>query len=215
MAGLSDIHQLSGLVLAGGRSVRMGEDKGSLTYGGSTVPQVSAALELLTQACGQAWVSINEGQANNAVYANLPTIIDTRADRGPAGGLLSAFDSNPDTAWLVLAVDMPRVSAGVVQNLIAQRDSGRIATVHCHGDGTLEPLCAIWEPSAHSLIVQELDHGRASLRAVAQHHGAAIARLPQAERLQNANTPAERQDLQRSLNQESDSSGEVGPDDGA
>jgi molybdopterin-guanine dinucleotide biosynthesis protein A len=190
----------------------MGEDKGSLIYGSAAVPQVRAAWELLRLTCGQAWVSVNEDQLHESVYADLPTIVDTNPDRGPAGGLLSAFEANPDTAWLVLAVDMPRVSPGVLQNLIEQRDRNRIATVHCHADGTLEPLCAIWEATSQAFIAEELAHGRASLRAVAQRNSAAIARLPQPERLQNANTPAERRILQHSLDQENDESGEAGRD---
>lgn len=194
--------QIAGLVLAGGRSVRMGADKGSLTYGSSTLPQAEHALRCLEQVCDGAWVSVNEEQLESPLYAALPTIVDTRIDQGPAGGLLSAYEAIPDTAWLVLAVDMPRVSTGLLESLIRQRDARRIATVHCHADGTIEPLCAIWEPQALELIRAELAGGRGSLRALAQENDAAIARLPEPERLDNVNTPAERTAMQRSLDAE-------------
>ena len=192
-----DNPQLLGLVLAGGRSRRMGADKGSLTWGPAGVPQVAVAAGLLAQVCVRAYVSISAQQQHDEPYSGLDLIVDADPDRGPAGGLMSAFCFEPGAAWLVLAVDMPRVSVSLLSNLIRQRDSSRIATVHCHADGVVEPLCSIWEPAAAELVREELKHGRGSLRAVAQRGQAAVARLPQAERLANVNTPEERSDLLR------------------
>jgi molybdopterin-guanine dinucleotide biosynthesis protein A len=190
----------------------MGADKGSLVYGNSALPQVESALESLRQVCGNAWVSVNEEQLEDPLYAQLPTIVDTRKDQGPAAGLLSAFEFNPDTAWLVLAVDMPRVSPGLLHNLVAQRDTSRIATVHCHADGTIEPLCAIWEAHSRDLVIQELESGRGSLRVLAQEQHAAIARLPAPEQLRNVNTPDERSAMQQRLADTSDESSGGGRD---
>lgn len=188
----------------------MGEDKGSQAYGNRTVPQVRLAHDCLTKVCGRAWVSVNADQVEAPAYSGLPVIVDSRRDAGPAAGLLCAFEFRPDTAWLVLAVDMPRVSAGLLKNLIAQRDSSRIATLHRHADGTLEPLCAIWEPSARAVIADELQTGRGSLRAVAERADVAVAQLPEPERLQNANTPAQR----RRLNHLVESAPGENPDNG-
>jgi len=192
-----DNPRLLGLVLAGGRSSRMGSDKGSLIYGSAGLPQVAVAVGLLERVCTRTFVSISAPQQHDEPYTSFELLIDTYPNRGPAGGLMSAFGFEPAAAWLVLAVDMPRVSLNVLQNLIRQRDSSAIATVHCHADGVIEPLCAIWEPSASALIREELEHGRGSLRAVAQSGQAAIARLPEPDRLQNINTPEERSDLLR------------------
>jgi molybdopterin-guanine dinucleotide biosynthesis protein A len=190
---------ISGLVLAGGRSSRMGADKGSLVYGESALPQVNAAFNLLDQVCGEVWVSVNETQTADPLYSELPTIVDTRHGLGPAAGLQSAFAFRPDCAWLVLAVDMPRVSSGLLRNLIEQRDSGRIATVHCHADGAIEPLCAIWEAHAAAMVSRELESGRRSLRKLAKEQNAAVARLPEPEQLRNVNTPDERSEMQEEL----------------
>ncbi|HMB73614.1 MAG TPA: NTP transferase domain-containing protein [Gammaproteobacteria bacterium] len=195
----SDKFELAGLVLAGGRSRRMGEDKGSQSYAGSGVPAVRLAIARLEAVCARVFVSINAEQRDDPVYARLTTIVDSQPDRGPAAGLAAAFDAAPESAWLVLAVDMPLVSIELLRNLVAQRDPSRIATVQRHADGTLEPLCAIWEPHAREPVAHELAHGRDSLRAVAHGHAAAIAGLPQPERLRNANTPAERELLRSCL----------------
>lgn len=211
MSGKSGESELVGLVLAGGRSVRMGADKGALSYAGSGQPQVRLALSRLEQVCGRAFVSINAEQQEDPLYRTLATIIDTQPDRGPAAGLAAAFQSSPESAWLVLAVDMPLVSTAVLNNLIAQRDPARIATVHRHGDGTIEPLCAIWEPHARAVVARELARGRGSLRTVAESGGAAIARLPEPERLHNANTPAEREAMRNRLDREEPDAGHSNP----
>jgi len=200
-----DNPRLLGLVLAGGRSSRMGSDKGSLVYGSAGVPQVAVAVGLLERVCAHTYVSISAQQQHEEPYTSFELLVDAFPNRGPAGGLVSAFDFEPAAAWLVLAVDMPRVSLNLLHNLIRQRDSNAIATVHCHADGVVEPLCAIWEPAAAALIREELEHGRGSLRAVAQRGPAAVARLPEPDRLQNINTPEERSDLLRNFGAGSES----------
>ena len=202
----SEKQAIAGLVLAGGRSERMGTDKGSLSYGKSMRPQVLEAFELLRELCGQAWISVNSSQAGQSPYDTLPTITDTRPDQGPAAGLLSAYEFKPATAWLILAVDMPRVSRGLLNNLISSRNTNCIATMHCHADGTIEPLCAIWEAHAQDLVRNELDCGRGSLRLLAEEQKTAVSKLAEPERLHNVNTPGERSRMQRHLSrQESDS----------
>lgn len=187
-----DTNRLSGLVLAGGRSVRMGTDKGALCYDPSAKPQVQVAFEQLQLLCQEVWVSVNAEQADSSPYAGLPVIADKVADCGPAAGLLSAMNFDPDTAWLVVAVDMPEVTPGLLSNLLSQRDADQIATLHCHADGSIEPLCGVWEPRARNLIQEEIDSGRASLQRLAREQGASIALLPEPERLLNVNTMAER-----------------------
>ena len=133
---------LWGLVLAGGESERMGEDKGLLDYHG--LPQVVRVRLQLQEFCQQVFVSMNATQARSAPYATLQKIVDHEPRRGPASGLLSAWNAFPMTAWLVVAVDLPFLDRETLQALVAGRDSTLLATAFQHPDGPLEPLCAIW-----------------------------------------------------------------------
>ena len=175
----------------------MGVDKGSLAYRDSATPQVLAAVGLVGEVCRRVFVSVNAQQAGDSLYAPFQTIVDTAVDRGPAGGLRSAFETHPTVAWLVVAVDMPLVTTGMLRALIEQRQPNRIATVLRHADGTIEPLCAIWERQSFELIGEELASGRGSLRALAEENSAAIAALPEPDRLDSANTPEERARMQQ------------------
>ena len=199
VAGRTGNPELTGLVLAGGHSSRMGIDKASIAYRGDARPQLHVTAELVGEVCGNVYVSVNAAQSRAPLFADLRCIVDAVADRGPAGGLLSAVEAHPDAAWLVLAVDMPRVTAGMLRALIQRRQPERIATVFRHADGAIEPLCAIWEPCCADALRAEIEGGRASLRALAEEHSAAVAHLPEPERLCNANTPEERLQMQSNI----------------
>lgn len=154
---------LFGLVLAGGDSRRMGRDKGALEYRGR--PLVVRAWQALDAVCASAYVSVRDAQTTMSPYAGLPLIVDRGDGRGPVIGLLAAWAEHPSAAWLLLAADMPLVDEHLLGTLIAARDPARPATVFAHPDGMLEPLCAIYEPAAHTGLAERVAAGRRSLLA--------------------------------------------------
>lgn len=153
---------LYGLVLAGGDSRRMGRDKGALEWQGE--PLAVRQWRLLSALCERAFVSVNATQVAREPYRDLPLIHDPQVRQGPITGLLAASQAHAEVAWLVVAVDMPRVDDVLLGELIAARDPARDATAFVHAEGLVEPLCAIWEPSAFPVLRGELHRGRASPR---------------------------------------------------
>jgi molybdenum cofactor guanylyltransferase len=176
-----------GLVLAGGAGRRIGLDKGALEFHGE--PQARYARRLLLGCCAEAFVSVRAQQAAASTYAGLPLIVD-KADEalGPAAGLLAACQHRPDVAWLALATDMPRVDAALLENLVAARDPGRLATAFRHADGTIEPLCTIYEPAAGAVLEARVGAGERSLRAMLAASRVAIAGQADPARLVNVNS---------------------------
>lgn len=205
---------LHGLVLAGGRGVRLGRDKGSLDYHG--MPQARWAFGLLGRFCSRVYVSLRADQVGLEAFAGLPAVVDADS-RGPASGLLAAHALAPEAAWLVLAADLPLVDAETLAALVAARQAGRPAAVFRHPDGTLEPLCAVYEPSALAALRAATAEtgsrageagGEAasppdgadsaprrpkglSLRALLERLGPAVAVPRDPSRLMSVNTPAE------------------------
>ena len=176
---------LWGLVLAGGESRRMGADKGSLRYHGT--PQVRWAYALLAALCARAYVAVRQTTAPPAPYRGLPLLEDVRDRAGPVAGLVAASRANDAVAWLVLAVDMPLVDTALLAQLVAARDPSMDATVFRHGDGPLEPLCAVWEPRA----VRALALGdEASPRRFLQSRQCREIVADDHRRLLSANSPA-------------------------
>lgn len=143
--------KLYGLVLSGGKSTRMGKDKGLLDYHGT--PQRGYTYNLLSQVCDETFLSIRKNQADE-IPNDFKTILDEDEFKGPFNGILSAHKKHPKVAWLVLACDMPLMSVKALQELIAARNPNKLATAFALKENPLpEPLAAIWEANSLSLAI--------------------------------------------------------------
>ena len=143
---------LYGLVLAGGKSSRMQQDKGELEYH-AAINQRTFLYQLLTKFCVQTFISCRPDQVKN-LENDQQFILDEDLYGGPLNGLLSSHHQFAAKAWLVLAVDLPLISTATIQKLIDERDPSKIATAYATQiSGLPEPLIAIWEPA--SLIKAE------------------------------------------------------------
>jgi molybdenum cofactor guanylyltransferase len=178
---------LDALVLMGGRSTRMGQDKYALEMSGDTLLQ--RTRNLLKTECQQVYVSGREDQ-KEMISDFIP---DRLLDMGPIGGILSAMESFPDRAFLVCAVDLPRLSSDLVATLIRERDPFKVATAFTI-DGFNEPLCAIYEPHAKAELYQAIGRGRKCPRSVLKRANTKLIPCPEPDAMGNANTP---EDFQR------------------
>jgi molybdenum cofactor guanylyltransferase len=185
--------ELTGVVLAGGRSERMGRDKALLVIGGESL--LARAGRVLASICGSVLVSVRTDQAQTPPYADCDVVVDAPGVGGPAAGLLAAWRCSPAAALLVLAVDLPRVDAPLLRLLLDARDPAALATAFEHPDGTPEPLCTIWEPAAHSILRAGAQNSNVSLRRVLESSTVRRIRPPEPERLRSVNTPADRAEL--------------------
>ncbi|MDO1498953.1 NTP transferase domain-containing protein [Winogradskyella maritima] len=133
--------KLYGLVLSGGKSTRMGNDKGLITY--HQLPQREHLYHLLSKVCERTFLSIRSNQEEE-ISQHFETIIDQDEYRGPYNGLLSAHAAYPEVAWLVLACDLPLIDIKALQELVEGRNTQKIASAFANVDDPLpEPLCAI------------------------------------------------------------------------
>lgn len=189
--------EVYGLVLAGGASRRMGRDKGALRY--HDAPQAVHAFRLLAGLCARAYVSTNARNAGAPPYDELPLIVDDEDYAGPAAGLEAAWRRHPSVAWLALAVDMPLVDRPLLEALLGHRNPAALVTAFRHPDGTIEPLCAIWEPAARAPLLEQLAAGDASLRRFIERGPAELLVASEPERLCNANDVEEFSELARKL----------------
>lgn len=178
-----------GLLLSGGASRRMSRDKAQLEYCGE--PQLLRAWRLLSAVTGKAFVSVREDQRSEPLRAGLPMLADSYDSTGPAAGILSAQGAYPDAAWLVLACDLPLLDLGTLQTLLAERDAAADATAFTsRHDGLPEPLCAIWEPASHALLLQRYKDGQYCPRKALIRSNTRLL-PPPGEALDNINTAAD------------------------
>ena len=181
---------LRGLVLAGGRSERMQTDKGALHYHGLDQRQHTAAL--LAEFCPDVRVSVRPDQAAG-LPAGLTALPDTFLNLGPLGGILSAFQADPNAAWLVLACDLPFLTRDTLEYLVTNRQPARMATsFRSPWDAFPEPLVSIWEPRSYGQLLRFLSLGHSCPRKVLINADIELLSSPMPDDLRNVNTPEER-----------------------
>lgn len=139
------MHFLTGLVLCGGQSLRMGTDKGLLQSGGKTWAQDTAdkisALQL------PVLISVHPSQQDRyiTVFPENQLITDSLPLRGPLAGLLTAHQYQPHNDWLVCACDLPHMTISILQQLQqAYTDFSEYDCFVFRNQGEWEPLCGIY-----------------------------------------------------------------------
>lgn len=180
---------LKGLVLAGGKSSRMGEDKGSIKY--HKTDQREYLCHLLRENNIENYISCRPDQTDQLFTYSL--ITDTFINAGPMGAIISAFKTDPNAAWLVMAVDMPGVVDITLKTLLQERSYKHFATCF-HNDATdfPEPLLTIYEPKSYLALMQTFALGYLCPRKFLIHHPVKSIRQKNQNFLININTPEER-----------------------
>ena len=179
---------LFGLVLAGGRSRRMGRDKALLDRNGVTL--LEYAYELLAAVTDGAWVSVRADQAEDEARRRYPRIVDRHADLGPVAGILSAQAEKPRSDWLVVACDLPNLDRHTLEYLLQQAPADAPFTAYRSSvDGLPEPLCALYRAASRPLIEAFVAAGVTCPRKMLIRSNAVLLDLPDSGALVNVNTP--------------------------
>jgi molybdopterin-guanine dinucleotide biosynthesis protein A len=185
---------LLGLLLAGGRSTRMGRDKASMVLGPDGLNQAQRGIWLLSQVCEKTFLSLRSGQTAPPGCGGTGIVCDQGGVAGPLAGILAAFEREPNAAWLAMACDLPFVGAHLLEGLRAARAGDFDFLAYASAtDGLPEPLCAIYEPSARGILLGHAARGCFSPRQILAAGRTSLLELPPANRraLENMNTPGD------------------------
>lgn len=192
----ANLPKLNGLVLMGGKSTRMGKDKGMLDYHGK--PQREYVYDLLSGFCEEVYYS---GRAEQFAEVNTNKIEDRFLNLGPIGGILSAMMSQPERAWLVVACDLPFIDKNTIDFLIKNRNPAKIATAFLDSQEQFpEPLVAIWEPKSYLTLYQFVSQGYSCPRKVLINSEIHLIKVPDNKALTNANEPKDYENAKKELN---------------
>ncbi len=186
---------LYGLVLAGGKSSRMGLDKGLIAYRGR--PHREWLADLLSPVCEAVCISVNVDQArvigaDARIGRHAIVVDDVRYDPSPMGALLSAHAQHPGASWLVLSCDLAYFDAHCRDALLAARDERgpgvayRIAELN-----QPHPLAAIYEAAFVARLPKIYSGGERSLRRAFAGAGARMIDADDGDCLRGVDTPEE------------------------
>ncbi|MDC8106996.1 NTP transferase domain-containing protein [Chryseobacterium sp. PTM-20240506] len=193
----TDFPRLNGLVLAGGKSRRMGNPKDKINWHGKE--QRYYAADLLAPFCEEVFISCRQDQLEN-FNSDYNALTDTFLDMGPFGGILSALRSQREKAWLVVACDLPLLDKNALEFLIQSRNPEKAATTYeSPFDGLPEPLITIWEPKSYPLLLNFLGSGNTCPRKVLINSDTLILKPDNPDSLMNVNTPEDKAKAQEIL----------------
>jgi len=179
---------LLGGVLIGGKSRRMGSPKHGLVISGeSLLARVAGVLK--SRADGV--VILGRGLIPEDA-SNLERLGDAPGTgKGPPAGIMTGHRWAPRASWVVVACDMPGISAEAVEWLVEQRRPWRWAIIPRDHEGRLQPTLALYEPQAGTLFRALIEKGRRAVRHVADWPEVYTPQIPGnlAQAWVNVNTP--------------------------
>ncbi|GAT13864.1 molybdenum cofactor guanylyltransferase [Mycolicibacterium thermoresistibile] len=185
---------LAAVVLAGGASRRMGRDKATLVYDGSTL--VERTVNAVAARCSPVFVVAAPGQALPELDAEV--LRDELRGVGPllatGRGLRAAAEAGRELAF-VCAVDMPFLTPEVIDTLAGP--AARIPGVEIvlPWDGREQYLAGIYRTALADRITGLIEAGERSMKALITRSDTQQIVLPAQRALTNVNTPAEYESL--------------------
>lgn len=181
--------KLKAVILAGGKSQRMGFDKSKIEYHDG-IHQEEHLYQLMINKGIDTYLS---KKYDHDITTNDTRIIrDRLTDMGPFGAILSAMMTDPNSAWLVIACDLPLIDESLIDNLIASRVPSKFATAFRGFENPFpEPLITIYEPRSYHRFLSFLSLGNACPRKVLINSDIEEIVLEDVNAIINANTPEE------------------------
>jgi molybdopterin-guanine dinucleotide biosynthesis protein A len=150
----------SAALIAGGRSSRMGRDKALLPVAGASRVLWQQQLDVLRDLEPAAifW----SGQPRHGLPADVHVVSDEIENLGPLAGINACLNRCESDLLVVLAIDLPRMSATYLRSLLAQCSSARGVIVQ--HDGFFEPLAAVYPKRMRVLASEHLHQKQLALQ---------------------------------------------------
>src|ERR1700694_1490005 len=147
-------HQVTGFVLAGGRSSRMGTNKALLILNGK--PLIEHTKSVLESVCGKVFIL---GQRE--LYGSFGQCYeDIYPDCGPLSGIHAALTHAQTERSLITAVDTPFITAEFLNHLVEKAvNSSALVTAPCVG-GHVQPLCTVFSRGFLPIVEEALRAGK-------------------------------------------------------
>ena len=151
--------QLTGIILSGGKSSRMGEEKGLVDFLGK--PLISYAIDVLQPIADPIIIGANH-QLETYRKFGYRIIEDEIKEIGPIGGLLSTIKISETEQNFILSCDMPFLNADIMTYLLQNMHYADVV-VAMHRDNKIEPLCGIYSRKIIPEIEAAIEKGRYKL----------------------------------------------------
>jgi molybdenum cofactor guanylyltransferase len=143
--------KITGIVLAGGKSSRMGSDKSKMILNSKTLIEYS--IEALKPLCETVVISSNNYSYD---YTGCEVWPDELPDGSPMVGIYSCLKRSQTEYNIILSCDIPLISTSLLDYLLSNSKDSDI-TVPIHGNNLIEPLCGIYKKSCLDVLKGFID----------------------------------------------------------
>lgn len=159
-------HRMGAILLAGGRSTRMGRDKALLPWGASTLLRATVDRVSPVTLGGPMVCVAGPGQALPPLPSGVETVRDRTPDRGPLEALAAGLHALAGRVEVAFAVgcDTPLLEPAVVRRVVDQIGDAEAAMVVA--SGRRQPLLAAYRTAIAGKADEVLAGGRGSLHAL-------------------------------------------------
>ena len=140
-------HEVTGIILAGGESNRMGKDKGLCEFKGK--PLISYAIDALLPLCGTILISSNN--IEDYQKFGYQVIIDKHEGIGPIGGIYSSLKKSVTKHNLIISCDTPFLNTPLLEFILDNSDNYEIVVPE-HSNSLIEPLAAYYSSDIVNLL---------------------------------------------------------------
>ncbi len=175
----------SAVILAGGKSSRMGSCKAELPWGGKTLVEHQAD-RIMALGISDIMISGYSRPVTGTRY-----VPDLYPEKGPLGGIHACLCAARSAACFVISVDAPLFSSDEMKMLIEAHlagDSSITVAKHC---GTLEPLIGVYDSNLSDAAEEILQGTNTSVKRLLDQTGFAVCEFSDENSVRNCNTPDE------------------------
>jgi molybdopterin-guanine dinucleotide biosynthesis protein A len=185
-------NKVTGIIIAGGKSQRMGTDKGMLDLNGKSF--IKHICDALIPIVGSNILIVSGNKEYDSI--GLTRVEDIIDNKGPVGGLYTALSTSKTKINLVLSVDVPMVSSELLEWLIKNHDESYMVTQIKSDEKTI-PLIAVYDRSMRIVFGEHMAANQLKLKQVIEDVKHQTIEVPDnwKDQVQNINTPQDYQNL--------------------
>jgi molybdopterin-guanine dinucleotide biosynthesis protein A len=154
--------EATGIILAGGKNLRLGRNKALEIIGGKTV--IERVIASLSRIVNTIIIVTADGKNHLMPLPDARFVADLYPGKGPLGGIYSGVSSSSTDLNIVVACDMPFLSTDLLQHML-ELAHGFDAVVPRTRESLFEPLHAVYSRNCLPVIKSHVESGKLSIRA--------------------------------------------------
>ena len=189
-------NNISAFILCGGKSSRMGTEKGLVNY--NNKPFIQLVIDAIEPITTNIFLVTDNQEYTDFNY---PLVADIYKNKGPVGGIFSALDRSETENNLILSCDIPKISTNVIKNYLINNISDQKDVIFLSDDKNVYPLIGIYNKSVKPKFSEAIKSNKIKLLSLLNELNCQVIKVNPRdfESLKNINTQDELKILEKEI----------------